>query len=248
MSDIFREVEEDVRRERLEQLWKRYGTYILALVVLLVLGVAGYTYWQKYQANQSIKASSQFLQAMELAAGTDPAKAAAEYAALAKKAPSGYARLSQLAEANSLQAAGKPKAALALYQRIITKGDDAIADTARIRIAWMQADTAKKADIAKDLAPLNKADSAWHYMAQEILAYVDYRDGNLDAARKGFESLSKGKDVPGAIQDRASAMAALLTTGVGNYGKLPEPKDSDKADAKASAKAAPAVQTKKGNK
>jgi hypothetical protein len=43
MSDIFQEVEEDVRRERYEKLWKKYGNYIIALAVLIVAGVAA---WQ----------------------------------------------------------------------------------------------------------------------------------------------------------------------------------------------------------
>lgn len=42
MSDIFQEVEEDVRRERYEKLWKKYGNYIIALAVLIVAGVAAF--------------------------------------------------------------------------------------------------------------------------------------------------------------------------------------------------------------
>ena len=42
MSDIFQEVDEEVRRERLEQLWKRYGIYIIAAVLLVLACVGGW--------------------------------------------------------------------------------------------------------------------------------------------------------------------------------------------------------------
>ena len=46
MSDIFQEVDEEVRRERLMQLWKRYGNFVIAAAVIVVLGVGG---WRGYQ-------------------------------------------------------------------------------------------------------------------------------------------------------------------------------------------------------
>ncbi|HEY4986280.1 MAG TPA: tetratricopeptide repeat protein, partial [Bradyrhizobium sp.] len=61
MSDIFREVEEEVRRERLEKIWKLYGDYIVAGIALLVIAVAGYELYARYQANQRMQASETFM-------------------------------------------------------------------------------------------------------------------------------------------------------------------------------------------
>lgn len=241
MSDIFREVEEDVRRERLEKLWKRYGSYILVLVLILVLGVAGFQYWRHYQAQQNLNASSAFLQALEQDVSDHPDLAAAQFAQIAKTAPKGYAELAKLAEANALTAAGKQKDALALYQRLMTDADANVADTARVRVAWIQADTAKKADLVKLLAPVNTPKSGWRFMAREILAYVDYRDGNLTAAKDNFARLSKDKNAPETIRQRAEAMASLIATGVGNYGTIPQ----DEAASAPGAEAAPAADTAK---
>ena len=57
MSDIFREVEEDVRRERFEQIWKQYGDYIIAGVAVIVIAIAGYELWQRYEETQRLKSS-----------------------------------------------------------------------------------------------------------------------------------------------------------------------------------------------
>ena len=46
MSDIFREVDEEVRREKLQQLWERHGNLIVAAALLVVLAVGG---WRGYE-------------------------------------------------------------------------------------------------------------------------------------------------------------------------------------------------------
>ena len=81
MSDIFREVEEDVRKEKLEKFWKAYGDYIIALGALLILGIAGFELWQRYQANQRDKAAIAFAAAegmFEEGAGPKPEGEATE--------------------------------------------------------------------------------------------------------------------------------------------------------------------------
>ena len=45
MSDIFTEVDEEVRREQLKKLWERYGNYAIALAFLVVAAVAA---WRAY--------------------------------------------------------------------------------------------------------------------------------------------------------------------------------------------------------
>ncbi len=60
MSDIFREVEEDVRRERLEKIWKAYGGFAVVLAVLVLAGVAGFEVWQRHEAAQRAKTSDAY--------------------------------------------------------------------------------------------------------------------------------------------------------------------------------------------
>ena len=100
MTDIFREVEEDVRRERYAQLWKQYGDYAIAAAAAVIVGVAAWQLWQRYQQNQRIEASNAYI--MAVLEASDPSKAAAAFATLAKTAPSGYATISRMQEANAL--------------------------------------------------------------------------------------------------------------------------------------------------
>lgn len=231
MSDIFREVEEDVRRERLQKLWKQYGDYVIAAAAVLIIGVAGFKLWQHYEYVQTQKASAAFIAAIESANGGKGADAAAAFAKLAKTAPGGYAAVSELAEANALLASGKKDEAVALYKKLADKRSDEIGQTARIRAAWALADSAPKNDLVDLLAPISKDNSGWRFMAREILAYADFREGHLPAALSGFSALAKDSEAPQAIRERAQAMATLLRTGVGDYGTLPADPQADKAAA-----------------
>ena len=121
MSDIFREVEEDVRRERLEKLWKQYGDYVIAGVAVIVVGVAGYKLWQHYEAQQLAKASVAYSAAIELSNGDRNTEAAQVFAKIAKNAPSGYAVIAKLAEADALVADGRAADGVALYKSIAEK-------------------------------------------------------------------------------------------------------------------------------
>ena len=75
MSDIFQEVEEDVRREHYEKLWKKYGNYVIAAASVLVLAVAGYQAWTRYDLSQRQKSSDAYEAAVQLIASGNAPKA-----------------------------------------------------------------------------------------------------------------------------------------------------------------------------
>jgi hypothetical protein len=67
MSDIFQEVDEAVRREKLEKLWKRYGNFVIAAAVVVLLAVGGWRGYQWWDAKQAAQAGAAFDAAAELA-------------------------------------------------------------------------------------------------------------------------------------------------------------------------------------
>ena len=222
MSDIFREVEEDVRKERLEKLWKAYGDYFIALLVLLILAIGGYELWQRYEASQRAKASVAFTAAEKIA---NPVQAMAAYEALSKTSlPSGYATLTKLAEANTLPVQGKVNDAIALYKGIAASDSGPVGAVARIRAAWLMADSASRTDLESLLEPINGPTSAWREMAREVLAYSDYKNGHLLAAQATLDALAADPDSPDALRSRVRAFAAFLHGGgAGNFGTVPPP-------------------------
>jgi len=221
VSDIFHEVEEDVRKERLEKWWKAYGDYVIALLALIILSVAGYELWLRYEAGQRAKAAGDYTAAEHIA---DPAKAAAAFEALSKTAPGGYGVLAKLAQADALPAAGKVSDAIALYKDIAASDKGPVGATARLRAAWLMADGTSHADLTTWLQPLNTPDNPWRLMAREVLAYSDFKAGNVKEASFTFQSLARDPDSPQALRSRAQAFAEFLQNGgARDYGSVPPP-------------------------
>ncbi|MGN6515231.1 MAG: tetratricopeptide repeat protein [Rhizomicrobium sp.] len=224
MTDIFHEVEEEVRRERYEKLWKEYGDYIIAAAAFIVSAAAGWQLWRFYAHRQQLQASAEYVAAQQLLdAGQAPAAAEA-FGKLAASAPSGYAEVARLQEAGALQQAGRSSDAEKLYMEITNSSDDIMASVARIRAAWVIADTASRSDLQNLLSPLLDKSNPWNPMAREILAYSDFRSGNTKAALAEYKKLAAEKNLPPSLQQRSEAMATYLGAGGGSdFGTVPPP-------------------------
>jgi hypothetical protein len=221
LTDIFREVEEEVRRERFQKIWKQYGDYIIAGVAVIVIAVAGFELWQRYEENRRATASAEYNAAVQMA-GTNPSAAIAAFEKIASSAPSGYATLAKFAEADTLLITGERNKAVALYESIGGGDDHLIGNAARMRAAWSIVGFSPRSAIEKLVAPLTEPSSPWRFVAGEVLAYADYREGAFSRAQKEFESLSSDPNAPRALRARATAMASLIRSGgENNFGYVP---------------------------
>jgi hypothetical protein len=224
VTDIFREVEEDVRRERFEQLWKKYSDYIISGAALIVIAVAGLQLWRVYDERQHFKASNDYLAAEQLLEAGQASEAATAFARLEKDAPGGYAALSKLEEADAMLTAGNTADALTIYKQIAAGKDEMLGAVARIHAGWAIADSASKSDVEAMVAPLTDPANPWHDLAREILAYADYRAGNNAAALKEYQAISNDTNATEQLRVRAKWMATFLQAGgAKNYGTVPPP-------------------------
>lgn len=219
MTDIFREVEEDVRRERFEKLWKNYGSYAIAALVLLFVGIGAWQVWERREAQERARISDAFIAAQRV---SNPGTAAATFADIARTAPSGYAELARLSTANAMLASGQRGPAIDLYKQIAKDDNGPVGAVARIRAAWALADTASRAEITDLLKPLDQTGSPWRANAQEVLAYADYRAFDKKSALAKFQALSTDAGAPDNLRRRAQAMADFLKNGGAvSFGTVP---------------------------
>jgi hypothetical protein len=222
LTDIFREVEEDVRRERFEKVWNAYRGWIIAAIVLLLVGVAAWQIWQRYDRGRRDEAAVAFAAAQRISA---PAPAASAFADFAKTAPGGYAAVGRLSEAGAMAASGQRADAIALFKDIAAKNDGPVGAVARLRAGWAMADTASRSELQTLLAPLDDPGSAWRENAREVLAYADFRALDFKASLAKYQALASDGEAPDALRARANAMVEFLQNGgAKNYGAVPEPK------------------------
>ena len=216
MSDIFREVDEEVRRERLEQLWRRYGTYITAaaLVVLACVGAwRGYIYWEERKAAE---AGAAYEAASGLADAGKHSEAEAAFAKLASEGTAGYRSLARFREAAQF-GLSDPKAAVAAYDALASDASlgQSLQDLAAVRAALLLVDTASYQDLRARLEPLTAADRPFRHSARELLAFGAWRAGDSAAARQWIEAVVSDPTSPGSIRTRVDVLSALTSDGKG---------------------------------
>jgi hypothetical protein len=219
VTDIFREVEEDVRRERFEKLWKAYGNYMVAALALVFLGIGGWQLWDRHEQQERAKVAAAFVAAQRI---SNPQAAASAFNDVAHTAPKGYALVARLSEAGAMMASGQQSSAIDLYKQIAKDDSGAIGMVARLRAAWALADSASRDQLQDLLKPLNQPGSAWRQNAQEVLAYADYRAMDTKSALAKFSALAADPQAPDSTRRRAEAMAAFLKNGgTVSFGSVP---------------------------
>lgn len=224
MSDIFNEIEEDLRQERMARLWKRFAPFIIGAAVLVVLGVGGWRGWEWYSAKQAREAGGRFHEAVQLSVEGKQKEAEAAFDALAKDAPAGYAVLSRFRAATELAATDKPAAA-AQFETIAQdiSVPSLLRDLARIRAALILVDTGSQADVASRVEPLTVAGNGWRHAAREILALAAWKAANLDETRRWAEELIADPETPPGARGRGQLLLDLAGQPAGVPSAPPTP-------------------------
>ena len=209
MSDFIREIEEDLRRETLEKLARKYGGYAIGLAVAIVLAIAAYTGWQRYTESYRADQARQYESALQLVASGD-AKAQEALAALADD--DGYATLARFQSAALKAEAGDTAGAVAIYEQLVADGsvDQHLRDLALILLALRSADTAAPDALTQRLQPLTEPGNPWRYSALEITAVLAVRSGDKAKAQEIFTGLADDLDAPQALRQRATEVLAAL--------------------------------------
>lgn len=219
MTDFFREVQEDLQRDRFVKLWRRFryplaglvAAIIVAVIVVIVLRDAG----------QALKeAEGERYGAAQAALETGRLGEAAEaFAALAKDSEGGYAALAQLRAADAKAAAGDLPGSVALLDALAkdSRVDPLYRDLATLLGAERLVDSAPLEEIGSRLATLLAPDSLWRPLASEIKGFAELRAGKSEAARATFSALRDEANAPAGIRIRA----AELLQGLG--GPVPKP-------------------------
>jgi hypothetical protein len=214
VSDIFDEINEELRADRAQQFLRRYGTWIAAAMLLVVLAVAGLQGWRWWQERQAMQAAEAFLATAAAAAapGADAKADAERFVTLANQAPPGYRTLARLRAAALRAGSGDTAGALALWDELAKDGgaEPLYRDLANLLWGLHGLGTTEPAQIEQRLAPLAVAGNPWHASAQEVRALAALQRGDVAAARQGLQSLANDLTAPQGTRERAGRLLAGL--------------------------------------
>ena len=183
MADIFREVDEEVRREQLKKLWERYGNYAVAAAVLLVVAVAAWRGYMWWEAKKAAEAGAAFEAAATLAEAGKRSEAEAAFAKVAADGTPAYRHLARMREAAELTQTDA-KAAIAAYDQIAADGavGPMLQDLAALRAGALLIDAGALQEAQQRLEPLAANDRTFRHTAREFLVLAAWRAGELGLA------------------------------------------------------------------
>lgn len=211
MSEIFNEIDEDLRREQLKKLWDRYSIVLVAGAILIVAAVGGWRGYMYLEAKKAAEAGSAFEAAISLSEQGKSAEAEAAFAKIATDGSKGYRGLARL-RAAAEAAARDPQAAGKLYDAIVA--DSAVSaseqDLARIRAASLLMESEPYAAIRQRLEPATGEGRTYRHTARELLALSAWRANDATATRQWLDMIGNDPRTPASMRSRAEALQALL--------------------------------------
>lgn len=216
MSDIFNEVDEELRRERYRRLWDKYGLYIIAVALIIVVAVGGWRGHQWWQARQAAQAGATFEAAVTLTSEGRHDEAAAAFARIAGEGTA-YQTLARLRQAAELSRSDRP-GALKLYDGLAgdSRAGVVMQDLARVRGAMLALDSAALDEMNSRLEAAAGDGRVFRHSARELMAYASWRAGNTTATKRWYDAILADPETPAGVRSRTEMLMALSAGDIGS--------------------------------
>jgi hypothetical protein len=214
MSDdsFIREVEEELRSDRMKSVWERFGKWIIGAAVAIVLAVAGNSAWNWYAQSQATASGDRFRAALIAANEGNTAEARATLEALQDEGFGQYPVLARMREAALFHDEGDADAAIAAFDAISDDSDvpDVLRDMARLRAAYILVDEGSYADVAQRAEPIAGDDNALRFGARETLGLAAWKEQRYGDAKALFEQIAGDAAAPPPAAGRARLMLDMI--------------------------------------
>lgn len=214
MTDVFEEVEEQLRSDRYKTIALKSLPWVAGLVLIAVVAVGGWWGWQAYTLKSSATASEQYAQALKDFDQGRQEHAIGLWTEIAKSPSKAYKSMALLQLGGAKISENKPAEAVKFFDEAATAApNDIIGDLARLKSAFALLDTAPYKDMEARLTPLTQEGRPYRAAAREALAFAKLMAGDVDGARSDFKVLTLLQDSPQAMRGRAQAAIELIDAG-----------------------------------
>ena len=216
MSDdsFIREVDEELRSDRMQAFWSRYGKIVIAIAALIILGTAGYRYYEYSTTAKAQATGDAFMAAVSLADEGKREEAIAAFDALEKEAGPAYRTMARLRAASETAALGDTKLAIEKFDAIWADGsaEQNLRSIARIRAGMLMVDEGSVSDVESRVQSLTGPDAPYRNSALEALGLAYFKAGDLKSAHEKFDEISKSARVTGAMRQRVRIMLDVIAS------------------------------------
>lgn len=209
---IFTEVDEELRRERMRAMWRRFAPWIIGAAVLVVALVAANEGWNWYQKSTAATASDQFYTAAELAEDGDIAGALAAFEAVSADGVGKYPLLARFRQASLLAEDGKAEQAVAAYDALANESSEPrVRELALILAAYQLVDDGDVVGVRSRVEGIVDGTNPMRMAAREAIGLAQFASGDADAARATFAEAILDPTGNSEVLGRMQVYVAQLT-------------------------------------
>jgi hypothetical protein len=204
MSEVFDEIADDLRRQKLNEFWKENGNWIIGGAIAAVLLTGLLAFWRQWQYQHNMKATTELVQ---LISTSDTAK----LENFAKTGRKNQAMVARFIAAGKHVSKHEDAQAIAIYNEIAgTSGLDRVwRELALIQSISLRLDKDPPQALEKDLEELSGDNHAWRYSARELAALLAARQGQMQKAVMLLEKITSDPDAPADARNRAVTLREL---------------------------------------
>ena len=207
MSDIFQEIDEDLRQDKVARLWKAYGKYLVALAVFIILVIASYRFIEHKNEKNREQTSELYELASETGRSGDKNSAIELLSDEMFDENRGYSIISKLKKAALAKSNNDLEGTEIVLKEIITNEDIPLylRDLARLKLFASDSD-----NNSSQLEVLIEEEGPWKFLALELKGGIQLEGGNLKEARSIFKELTDDANTPNNLRRRASEILKAL--------------------------------------
>ncbi|URD59681.1 tetratricopeptide repeat protein [Sphingomonas sp. KRR8] len=212
-ESFIREVDENLRRDQAENFVKRYGSWLIAALVLFIVAAGATLWWQEHKRQQAAEHSEQLLAVLnDVAGGRNGKPVQDKLQAIADQSDDEFAALAQMTQGALAQGNGDRAKALAAYMAVAAdKGQpQSVRDAALIRQTAVEFDSMKPEDVIARLQPFTEPGNPWFGTAGEMTGAALLKANRKAEAGRLFARIAEDNNVPGGIRSRAQQLASSL--------------------------------------
>jgi hypothetical protein len=226
---FLKEVDEELRKERLNNFVARWGWALIAGAVLLLAALGGFIWYQGHRAQQRNDQAEALIDALDKMEAGNRNAALPKLSGLADSRIEGYRVAALFARANAQIEQNQLPAAIATL-RAIADNDDFAApyrQAALVRQTALEFDRLRPEAVIQRLQPLAQPGGAWYGTAGEMVAIAQLKLHHPERAGPIFAGIARDPNAPPSIRSRAMQMAGSLginaTDALAAPGEAPAP-------------------------
>jgi hypothetical protein len=214
MSDIFQEVDEEVRRDKAAEFWAKHQNWIYAGAAVIVLAAIGYRFYDYQRVHASEAGGAEFQRALDAVEDGKGADAIAILDSLSAQGPSGYRGLARLTGAG-IMAKSDVAGAIGVYDAIAADSSvgPLFQDAARMRAALLRLDVPAEAGKGEaDLKTAASGQGAFRRLAHLTLGALALSKSDYDGAAAQYELVIADPEASTAERRQAGQGLGLVAS------------------------------------